>query len=313
MSGWLVAARAVHIAGCLLLFGLLAFEHLVLGAIDDDSGAALAAAWHPRVRRWTAWTLPWILLSGAAWLVLVGMGMSGLSFGAVLREHTLATVWSQTDFGALWRLRTVFWAAAAVLSLANGLALPPIGRRALSWASFGCAALLLGSLAWAGHGRDGPAWHAWADTAHLLAAGCWPTGLLPLGLLLARLRREPDANRWRTMHALARRFSAVSLASVGGLIVSGWFDATPLVGTPDNLLRDAYGHWLLAKLTMVAVALGIAAVNLLYLEPRLLAADERVAARIAARLSRNVWCEFALGAAVVAIVAVLGTLSPPMR
>lgn len=310
-SGWLVAARAIHIAGCLLLFGLLAFERLVFGAMDD-SGTALVAAWHRRVRRWSALTLPWILLSGAGWLVLVAAAMSGMSVREVLRGPTLATVWSQTDFGSVWQWRAVFGLAVVILAVVGRISWPWLNRGWVSWVRLVAAALLLGSLSWTGHGRDGPGWHRWADTAHLLAAGCWPTGLLPLGVLLLALRREPGVSQWRTMHALARRFSTVSLASVGVLIASGWLDAVPLVGRLGNLVRAPYGNWLLAKIVLLSIALAIAAVNLLYLEPRLLA-EPAVATRAAARLQRNVWYEFVLGAAVIAIVAVLGTLSPPLR
>ena len=53
------------------------------------------------------------------------------------------------------------------------------------------AAAVVGGIAWSGHGATGPAplWHRAADVLHLLIGAVWPTGLLPLAVMLVGLRR----------------------------------------------------------------------------------------------------------------------------
>ncbi len=116
--------------------------------------------------------------------------------------------------------------------------------------------------------------------------------------------------RW---FALARRFSVFSIGSVAVLAVNGFLDAAPLVGSWTNLVNHPYGRWLLLKIALFAVALGLAAVNLIRLEPRLATVDPRATASPSANLLRNVRLELILGAAIIVVVAILGILPLPME
>lgn len=318
---WLVAARAVHFGACLLLFGLPAFDRLFAREGSWPRDTWRRVAW-PASTRWLlglALAAAW--LSGAAWLVFVASEMCECTPAGAIQTGVLKVVWGQTHFGRLWQLRSALWLVTAVLLLP---ALLP-GRSSrlrpvLIWAALLPAGGLLGSLAWAGHGINGtgpaaPA-HLPADMVHLLVSGVWPTGLLPFGLLLLRLRAGAGAQHWRAVAQLTRRFSAVSLASVLLVTVTGVINSWLLVGSLPALTGTPYGRLLVGKITLFVGMLGLGAVNLLLLRPRLSAAATAAtagsapAAAVAGHLRYNVAVEFALGALVVLVVALLGVLPP---
>jgi putative copper resistance protein D len=308
-----IVARAVHFGACLLFFGSFAFELFVAAPILARGGFESAAVGRWRSHRLSLILLPIVLLSGLAWFALVAKTMIGAPWSEALQPGILKTVWSQTQFGVVWKLRSVFLsmaAAVAAVSFVRRSNLPL--QRVLAWIQLALGALLLGSLAWAGHGQEDSPWHLFADILHLLVAGLWPTGLLPLVLLLRKLRRASEPGRWEMTATLVRRFSALSLGSVALLVLTGWVNAWYLVGSPANLLSEPYGRWLLAKIAMFGGAVAIGTMNLLKLKPRL--ACERLPSAVveatSLRLRRNVEWELILGMAIVGAVAVLGILPP---
>jgi putative copper resistance protein D len=308
-DGWFIAARTAHFAACLLLFGFFAFDRFVAARVAGG-GSEVTEFWQARLRLFGAILPPVILLSGAAWFVAVTMTMSGLPLGWSLR-WMMETVWSQTEFGTVWKIRLIFCVGSGVVgAMSLFVKLQPALRSLCAWLQFAAGALLLGSLAWAGHGQAGPSWHLWADVLHLLVAGLWPTGLLPFAMLLRRLRREPAA-RTGLITALVSRFSALSLGSVALLVATGLINSLVLVGTVSNLFTQPYGRWLLCKIILFCGAVALGAVNLLRLKPRLLAeippADNALAL---ARLQASVHWELAFNAVIIVVVAVLGTLPP---
>jgi putative copper resistance protein D len=307
---WFVLARAVHFSACLLLFGIFAFDRFVAVAAVAKSAAA-ARAWEGYVRWFSLLTVPVILASGAAWFALVAITMSGQALSTDLAR----LVWTQTQFGTVCHWRLLFWLLAAIG--AGGLAFcrPGTARRKIClWLELFFAGLLLGSLAWAGHGQEGPGagWHLLADVTHLLAAGLWPTGLLPFALLLLKLRRAPEATRVLALTALVRRFSALSLGTVALLAATGFVNGWFLVGSWANLFEQPYGRWLLVKISLFLGAVALGAVNLLRLKPRLLVEKSSApgAEAAAARLQFNVWLELALATLIIVVVAILGLLPP---
>ncbi|HTV39437.1 MAG TPA: CopD family protein [Candidatus Sulfotelmatobacter sp.] len=260
-----------------------------------------------RVISWVL--LPIILASGVAWFVVVAMTMSGQP----LQIDILKIVWTQTQFGTVSKIRLVFLLAAAVLSWF--LRSPPAVREFAAWVQTVAAGCLLGSLAWAGHGQETSRWHLLADVLHLLAAGIWPAGLAPLFLLLRRARKVSGREDWQSMAMVVSRFSAVSLATVLLLALTGTVNAWFLVGSFSDLVTDPYGRWLLAKIILFCMALAIASVNLLRLKPRLLiehSQPEKAKATVA-QLQTNVQFELALGSGIIAVVAVLGILPPAIH
>jgi len=273
--------RALHFASGMLLLALAAAPWL-LAAASARSPAKLMS-----------WALAVHLLSGAAWGWLVFAEMAGVSPWAA-DGRLLATGWMGTSFGRLSLLRAGMSVVLALV-LWNGR-----GRRfPLPGATVPLSAGLLGSLAWAGHAAAGGSQgFALADGLHLVAAGIWPGGLVPLALFLAS---APDAEAVRAV----RRFSAVSLVTVALLAATGAINAWHLVGGWSALGTTGYGRLLLAKVALFALMVGIGARNLLALKPRL----PEPAARAALR--GNVAAELVLGTVVIVIVAVLGMTPPP--
>ena len=309
MTTWLILTRAFHIAACLLFFGIFAFDRFVASSLARRP-TEMAADWQAHLK-FISLILPSIILaSGAAWFVLVTMAMSGQS----LQIDTLKTVWEQTWFGTVWKVRVLFLLVATVTTILSSFNSKPSQKNFLLWLQLITNGCLLGSLAWAGHGQESSPWHLFADVLHLLGASFWPAGLLPLFLLLRKSRQLANKADWLAMADLVNRFSAISLVAVSLLVVTGLINSWFLVGSFTNLFSQPYGHWLLAKIIFFCMALAIAAVNLLRLKPRLLIQNppEKSGATIV-QLQKNVGFELFLGLAIVIVVAVLGILPPAIQ
>jgi len=175
------------------------------------------------------------------------------------------------------------------------------------------AAALLASLAAMGHSGAGagPAGVILlaSDGLHLIAAGAWIGALLPLALLLGALRRGDLTVGLAVARNAVSRFSTLGTACVGAVLATGLVNSTSLVGTMEALTQTGFGQLLLAKLTLVALVLGLAAINRWRLTPEL--DRDQITAEIALRLlTRTTLLEAAVGLAIVAIVAALGTVPP---
>jgi putative copper export protein len=182
---WFILARAVHIGACLLFFGVFAFDRFVATKVFAKIKIEIDGYWQTRIRFFNLILLPIILLSGFAWLALVAMNMSGQP----LQIAILKTVWTQTQFGTVWKWRLIFWLASAVVAILFIFSKSQTAFQRFSiWLQLFFGGALLGSLAWAGHGQETSIWHLLADVLHLLVAGFWPTGLQPFALLLGKLR-----------------------------------------------------------------------------------------------------------------------------
>src|SRR5262249_35898250 len=140
---------------------------------------------------------------------------------------------------------------------------------ATTWTALLFAALFLAGLAWSGHGAatPGPAGdlHLAGDILHLLGAGGWLGGLLPLALLLVEARRCGGADWLAIAAAATRRFSALAFASVAALLAGGIVNTWFLAGTVPALVGTDYGRLLLVKIALFLTTLAIASVNLLRL------------------------------------------------
>ncbi|HUA65342.1 MAG TPA: CopD family protein [Alphaproteobacteria bacterium] len=301
---FLVLTRAIHFAACLLFFGICAFDQLIAAPILASHKIEAADFWKSRIRNFSLILLPLILISGIGWFVLVAMTMSGQP----PHFEILRTVWQQTQFGMVWKIRLIIWLAATVAAMIFCLPkLQPSLRKKLIWLELLFGGALLASLAWAGHGQEDSHWHLFADLLHLLVAGLWPTGLLPFALLLRKLRRTSEP----AIAPLVRRFSTMSLVSVSLLAATGLVNSWFLVGSFSNLFSQTYGRWLVAKITLFCLAVTIGAVNLLRLKPRLSLKNlQSGSTQAAAQLQCNVHIELFLGMAIVIVVAVLGILPP---
>ncbi|MGH7940810.1 MAG: CopD family protein [Limisphaerales bacterium] len=296
----------MHFGACLLFFGVFFFDRFAASVVNRPG---ISGFWQARLRVISLALLPLILVSGIAWFAIVAVTMSGQRLDAAI----LKIVWTQTQFGNVWKIRLLFLVVSIVLSTFQRASSST--REFAAWVETLAAGCLVASLAWAGHGQETSPWHLFADILHLLAAGIWPAGLLPLFLILRTALKVAEPENWPSISRMVSRFSAISLATVTLLALTGVANSWYLVGSFSNLVGKPYGQWLLAKIILFCVAVTIAVVNLLWLKPRLAAArlQPARAAATARQLQINAQFELLLGSAIIAIVAVLGILPPAIE
>ncbi|WP_294015446.1 copper homeostasis membrane protein CopD [Sphingomonas sp.] len=253
------------------------------------------------------------LAISAVGLLVVTASMSGTSVAQVDRE-TLTMIVDETPYGAAWTIRMV----ALVLAVGSASTVRgTVSARVRTAASAAAFALAVATLAWGGHGAmsEGAlgALHLGADILHLLAAALWMGSLLGLVLLVARPAARMDAGHldlsWRALHGFSRAGTAsVAIIVVTG-IVNGW-----LVLGPDGLsglTSTLYSQLLLAKLAAFVAMVALASLNRFRLTPALgSVASSGAARREIGALRLSLAFEAALGIAVLALVAWLGTLEP---
>jgi putative copper resistance protein D len=314
----LIDARILYFAATLLVAGVVFFLVFVAapawrGAEDGEVAVALRAR-----LAWLAWFgLGLALASSAAWLVAAAAGMSGRPLAQVFDDDTLWTVLTQTTFGRAWLIRLAAAGGLAGLFVAFFTSRP---RPWISAAVAALAAVLVGALAWAGHGAGGLGTeaivHPAADVLHLIAAAAWLGALIPLALLFAAVAEDvtEDTTKAAASLPIARtattRFSSLGIVCVGTLLVSGIVNTWYLAGSINALTHTKYGHLLLLKVALFVAMVAIAAVNRLRLTPKLLGKDAAASRMALWQLRRNAGIEALAGAAVIVIVGVLGTMAP---
>jgi copper transport protein len=206
---------------------------------------------------------------------------------------------------APWRVVLALPVAPSMLVAALGLGVIAAAARKAGRlgapALAGGACLVALNFALSGHAATaGPAWITMpALTLHALGAAYWVGAFAPLLIALRRLPR-PEA------YALLAAFSSRAIVAVAGLLLAGVVLAALQVRTPSALIATDYGRLLLLKVALVALLLGLGAINRLVLTPRLAGRAEA-----APQLRRTIGADLALAAGVVALTAGLGAVPPP--
>ncbi|MBE7158947.1 MAG: hypothetical protein INR62_11040, partial [Rhodospirillales bacterium] len=227
--------------------------------VQTGAAVVLVGTGTLRLLAWSGTTAPlgaprWNRLAMACWITLLlsailqlGLTtaqMGDLSLVESFEGHALASVFVGTRFGAVWQVRLVL----LVVLLLAGICGAVLFRRERRTASrvvdvvvLLLTVALLASLVATGHAQatDQRAWLLPTDMLHAGAAGAWPGGLLPLVILLARARCQPEWVSAAT--TITRRFSRLSVVAVGVLALSGTVNAYALVGTPAELWTSVYG------------------------------------------------------------------------
>jgi len=303
METGLIAARFLHFAAVMALFGLAVFP---LYSYPSRAGELPV-----RLGQWLSTSLRLAVLlaiaSALAWGLLTVANMAGAISAAVDLDTLLFTL-HETDFGRVWAAHLVLSAALFALMMGRR-------KRRREWVTASASALLLLSLAFVGHTQardDGlRVLHMGADSAHLLAAGAWLGGLLALGYLVMLARQSPSEHTTDARAALVR-FSGIGSIVVATLVGSGLINAWFLVGSLDKLVTTPYGQLLLVKLCLLIGMLALAALNRFYLVPSLVKAKEvnEPLASSLQKLRRSMLGEQALGLTIVLIVSVLGAMQP---
>jgi putative copper resistance protein D len=302
----LIAARFLHFTTVMAVFGLALFPLYTYPSRDGKPPARLTH-WLRRMLRLSALLA---LLSGIAWAYLTVANMTG-SLTDAAKPDALLSVLRDTAFGQIWIARVALIVALLVSVRGCKRSDHP------DWITAGTSGVILAALAGVGHTHvsDGAAHviHISADGAHLLAAGAWLGGLLPLAYLLAVTRRSPSPEYCGDASIALLRFSSMGYAAVITLVVSGLINSWFLVGSVSALTGSPYGQLLLVKLCLIAGMLAFAALNRFWLVPSLMRAKPvGQPAALFVRLRRHVLCEQVIGLIIIFIVSILGMMQPAM-
>jgi putative copper resistance protein D len=301
----LIIVRAVNIGASILLGGIFTFLVVILAPATRGRSHDFQ-----EIERRLLWLAVWILVaafsSALVWFWLEVSSMSGLPATRAFSTKAWQTVLFETQFGRVWQLRVGLIAAAfALVAICLARVKAPKGLKPVLWL---LSIFLLLSLAWISHAAAAGA-HSFgllSDGIHLCAAGVWIGGLVPLAVLLRRVRGSFSLNG--AVVPMLQRFSTLSLCCVSVLVLSGISNSWLLVGSIHALFTTPYGRLLLFKLTLFAILIGLGARN----RSRVKAMRGKVVGdpNLVSRVRRNVLCEICFGAAVVGIVAWLGVTPP---
>ena len=211
----------------------------------------------------------------------------------------LSPISNGTRFGAAFITMELGFAAVTALLYLAWLT----DRRDLLWPAFVLGLAFASGLSLSGHSAA-DAGHSWlselADWVHLSAATLWVGGLVQLAAVV-----WPAAPELRRTAFL--RFSRLATVLVALLLVAGTYLSILRLPHVRDLWATGYGHVLLVKLALVALALGWGAVHHFVAVPRI----ERDG--VLAALSRSMVGESAVAMAVLLAAAVLVDSKPPAQ
>jgi copper transport protein len=204
---------------------------------------------------------PWGLIGGAAIVGALGvvayLALAARPIARALGDE-LPPLWLDpaaafgwSPFAIAMRVTIVTAVAAAVVSF--------LARRRAGIAG-GLLGVGLAGMSVAGHAASlgGPAFGA-IDWMHLLAVATW-LGALPALLVLAR-RRGSGVTFGQAAAPLLRRHGRLALIAAPVVALTGLANSPLVLGSSRDLVASEYGNVVVAKAGLLAVALGIGAVN----------------------------------------------------
>ncbi len=268
-----VRARWIFIAGLITLAGAAAATVARFGGASDLPLAACG----------------WLLAAaGLALLTLAQARAAGVPFSDLLAA----------GIGRALLGRGAAIAAAGAALLAG--AVRPAMRRGAMAAAGAAAAIAIAVHAAAGHAGAGVGW-TWlvavaSQWAHFSAAGVWLGGL---AALLLGTRGLPSPGK----SAAVRRFSTLAAAGLVVVVATGAVRTLHELASWRDLVANAYGQAVLAKVTIATAIAGLAAFNRWKSVPR--------APATLAPLRRAGGAELTLAVAALGAAAWMGTLPPP--
>lgn len=281
--------RWAYFLGLALLVGGLGFRLLVVRG-------PLA----PRAERRFFWVTGIgavaVLETGIAAFLLRAEDALQLPFGRFLYGD-LSPISGGTRFGVAFITMELGFALVAALLYLAWLT----GRRSLLWPAFVLGLGFASGLSLSGHSAA-DAGHSWlselADWVHLSAATLWVGGLVQLAAVV--WPAAPDLRRIAFL-----RFSRLATVLVALLLAAGTYLSVLRLAHVHDLWTTGYGHVLLVKLGLVALALSWGAVHQFLAVPRIGQAG------MAGRLSRSLLGESAVAMSILLAAAVLVDSKPP--
>jgi putative copper export protein/mono/diheme cytochrome c family protein len=285
--------RGVHLAAQLLLFGTLVFTIFVAPEPTTTRGQEPARL-RLRLLRLARTGAASALVAGAAWLAVAAAAIAGTD-GMAATLHALPVVALKTQFGQWILLRLALLAAILALPLASSaarlVALVLTGGAVAVQPLVGHAGAIDGSL-----GAELIA----SEILHLLAAGAWLGGLLPLFLAARILPAEAAAGA-------CRGFTPVGLSAVLVLAATAIVQFPQFVGGVPGLFGTQYGHIALVKLGLFQLLLLLAAINRFVLTERIAGAASAAASR---HMRQSIAMESVLGVLVILAAGFLASSEP---
>ena len=213
----------------------------------------------------------------------------------------LSPIVSGTRFGQAFIAMTLGFALVTALLFMSWLT----DRTLFLWPAFLVGLAFASGLSLAGHSAAdaGSSWKSeLADWVHLSAACIWIGGLVQLAVVVLPL--APDLRR-----AAFLRFSTLATVLVALLIAAGTYLSILRLPHVHDLWTTGYGHVLLVKLGLVAIALGWGGLHRLVAVPEVARGGDG----LFARLPRSVLGESFTAMAVLLAAAVLVDSKPPAR
>jgi copper transport protein len=221
-----------------------------------------------------------------------------LPFGDFLYGD-LSPISQGTRFGEAFITMELGFAAVTALLFLAWLT----DRREFLWPAFVLGLAFASGLSLSGHSAA-DAGHSWlselADWVHLSAATLWVGGLVQLAVVV--WPAAPELRR-----AAFLRFSRLATVLVALLLVAGTYLSILRLPQVRDLWATGYGHVLLVKLSLVALALAWGAVHHFVAPPRI---QGESMLRV---LSRSMIGESAVAMAVLLAAAVLVDSKPPAQ
>jgi putative copper resistance protein D len=287
----LALVRGAFVASVLSSFGATLFLSVLAPALLrrlEGSKAATRVVWCSLVAAFMA---------GLAWLVFeTAVIVDAESF--VQAVATVPLVLSETRFGQVLGLQALALAIAAA-AMASRRPTGPMAAACLT----GIACLLEAGHSHAFAMSHGPSALLLSQALHLLAAGAWLGGLLPLLLVMREVPLDLAA-------LISRRFSTLGVVSVTILAATATFQGWVLAGGLRGFTGTAYGAVLLIKAALFAGLIALAAHNRFRLTPALARPDGELARRA---LVQNIAVDMVIGLCVVLAAGVLSSLEPGMH
>jgi copper transport protein len=254
----------------------------------------------PRAQRRFFWVtgagVVLVLESGMAAFLLRGEDFLQLPFSLFLYGD-LSPLASGTRFGQTFVVMEMGFALVSALVYLAWLT----DRDAFLWVAFALGLVFVSGLSLSGHSAA-DAHHSWlselADWVHLSSAMLWVGGLVQLAVVVWPA--------WPELRATAfRRFSRLATVLVALLLAAGTYLSILRLPHVHDLWTTGYGHVLLVKLGLVALALSWGAAHHFIAVPRI----ERPG--MAGTLARTLVGESAVAMSVLLAAAILTDSKPP--
>lgn len=287
LSGWdigAVAAKVLVYAGTLGASGAVFYLAY--------AGGLLTGAQRAAIRRIVAIQLIVAALFTLLRILLLTGSMSD-SFAGMF-DRDMARMLLEAGEGTAASVRLVGLAlAGCALSLNRRLLIPALAGAVIAACSF----------TWVGHVR---ALHPLLPATlfsclHLTGVAFWVGALLPLLWSTRESALE--------VGALAKRFGTLAMAAVSTLVIAGLSMLWMLSHGQPEFWSSSYGIMIAAKLLLVSLLLGAAALNKLWLTPRLLN-DE---ARAVVIFRRSIQFELLTAVLILIVTAGFTSLTGPPR